>query len=147
MGQDQGYLPGREGHVGATAKDNRLFVEGFFIVIALVFPGETCRNVLATLSRFTPDFRAGPRAAYGRRSSRCWRKMRTRSLTTAFMLQRPQHSIRGIFRPQPTAAARRQRPLGCFCILPGRDETYLPALQRVISGGSDSAIHARVDRR
>ena len=24
---DQGLLPGREGHVGVTAKDNRLFVE------------------------------------------------------------------------------------------------------------------------
>ena len=27
MGQDQGYFAGREGHVGVTAKDNRLFVE------------------------------------------------------------------------------------------------------------------------
>ena len=26
MGQDQGYFAGREGHVGVTAKDNRLFV-------------------------------------------------------------------------------------------------------------------------
>ena len=27
MGSDQGDLPGREGHVGGTAADNRLFVE------------------------------------------------------------------------------------------------------------------------
>jgi hypothetical protein len=27
MGVDQDVLPGREGHVGGTAKDNRLFVE------------------------------------------------------------------------------------------------------------------------
>jgi len=27
MGQDQGCFAGREGHVGVTAKDNRLFVE------------------------------------------------------------------------------------------------------------------------
>jgi len=27
MGADQDVLPGREGHVGGTAKDNRLFVE------------------------------------------------------------------------------------------------------------------------
>ena len=27
MGSDQGFFPGREGHVGGTAADNRLFVE------------------------------------------------------------------------------------------------------------------------
>jgi transposase len=54
-------LPGREGHVGATAKDNRLFVEA----------------VLYRYRAGTPDFRAGPRAGYGRRCSRCWPRTRT----------------------------------------------------------------------
>src|SRR5260221_6213887 len=39
----------------------------FSIVIAPACLGATCRNVLATRSRFTRDFRAGRRVAYGRR--------------------------------------------------------------------------------
>jgi hypothetical protein len=35
-------LPGREGHVGVTAKDNRLFVEAVLYRIEQVFPGGTC---------------------------------------------------------------------------------------------------------
>ena len=38
-------LPGREGHVGVTAKNNRLFVEA--VLIAQAFPGGTCRNASA----------------------------------------------------------------------------------------------------
>ena len=59
-------LPGREGHVGVTAKDNRLFVEAVSIAIGPAFLGGTCRNDLVTRSRFIPDFRAGRRAGYGR---------------------------------------------------------------------------------
>ena len=67
-------LPGREGHVGVTAKDNRLFVEAVTLPLSRRHPlAGPCRNVLATRSRFTRDFRAGPRAAYGRSSLRCWR--------------------------------------------------------------------------
>ena len=39
-------LPGREGHVGVTAKDNRLFVEAFSTVIEQVLRGGICRSVL-----------------------------------------------------------------------------------------------------
>ena len=36
----EGFLPGREGHVGGTAKDNRLFVEAvlYHFFIDLIFP-------------------------------------------------------------------------------------------------------------
>ncbi|BFU90708.1 MAG: hypothetical protein NTAFB01_18950 [Nitrospira sp.] len=34
------FLPGREGHVGGTAKDNRLFIEA----VAPGLRGETCRR-------------------------------------------------------------------------------------------------------
>src|ERR1700738_1782963 len=44
----------------------------FSIVIAPACLGAPCRNVLATRSRFTRDFRAGRRVAYGKRCSRCW---------------------------------------------------------------------------
>src|SRR3979490_194410 len=49
----------------------------FSIVIAPACLGGTCRNVLAIRSRFTPDFRAGRRAAYGSRYSKCWSPTRT----------------------------------------------------------------------
>src|ERR1700691_2610329 len=82
-------LPGRAGHVGVTAKDNLQAMlasppritgcssRRYFTVIAQAYLGATCRNVLAIQSRFIRDFRAGRRAAHGRRSSKCWRPMRT----------------------------------------------------------------------
>jgi len=39
MGADQGFLPGREGHVGGNAADNRLFVEAVLYSIERGSPG------------------------------------------------------------------------------------------------------------
>jgi len=51
-------LPGRKGHVGGTAADNRLFVDAVIyrsIGIAPASPGVTCRSVTADGSRRTGD--------------------------------------------------------------------------------------------
>ena len=79
-------LPGREGHVGVTAKDNRLFVEAVLYRYRAGIPwrdlperfGETgIAEDVAGRRGFIPDFRAGRRAVRGRISSKCWRPMRT----------------------------------------------------------------------
>jgi hypothetical protein len=52
------FLPGRKGHVGGTAADNRLFVDAVIyrsIGIAPASPGVTCRSVTADGSRRTGD--------------------------------------------------------------------------------------------
>ena len=78
MGQDQGYFaPAVKAMSASLPRITRLFVEAVFTVIAQAYRGATCRNVLAIQSRFIRDFRAGRRAAHGRRSSKCWRPMRT----------------------------------------------------------------------
>jgi transposase len=41
-------LPGREGHVGVTARDNRLFVEAVLSATGQGFLGETYRNASET---------------------------------------------------------------------------------------------------
>src|SRR5580704_13910527 len=78
MGQDQGYfcLPVK----AMSASPPRITgysLRRYFTVITQAYLGATCRNVLATRSRFIRGFRAGRRVAHGRRSSKCWRPMRT----------------------------------------------------------------------
>ena len=65
-------LPGREGHVGVTAKDNRLFVEAVLYRYRASIPCAICRSASATIRRSTPGSAAGPRAAYGRGCSSTW---------------------------------------------------------------------------
>jgi transposase len=72
-------LPGREGHLGVTAKDNRLFVEAVIYRYRPASLGETCQNGLATRSRYIRASRAGPRAGCGRSYLRCWRAMQIMS--------------------------------------------------------------------
>ena len=68
-------LPGREGHVGGTAPDNRLFVEAVLLDFAPACPGAICPSALATgrssISASTDgpkrSFRAGFQA-FGQRS-------------------------------------------------------------------------------
>src|SRR3954469_17527964 len=59
-------LPGREGPVGVTAKDNRLFVEPCCIVIGPAFHGGTCPSGLAIRKRSTRGLADGRRAGFGR---------------------------------------------------------------------------------
>jgi transposase len=39
-------LPGRQGYVGVTARDNRLFVEAVLYRYRQGYPGETCQRDL-----------------------------------------------------------------------------------------------------
>lgn len=65
-------LPGREGHVGVTAKDNRRFVEAVLYRYRAGIPWRDLPERLGTGSRSTPAKRAGRRAAFGRGFSRSW---------------------------------------------------------------------------
>ena len=66
------FLPGREGHVGGNAADNRLFVEAFFLDIGRASHGVTCLRVSAT-GRSCPSVLAdGRRAAFSNAFSSCW---------------------------------------------------------------------------
>lgn len=65
-------LPGREGHVGVTAKDNRLFVEAVLYAIAQAFLGATCLSVSVIGRPSTRALAAGPRAAFGKSFSSIW---------------------------------------------------------------------------
>ena len=62
-------LPGREGYVGVTAKDNRLFVEAVLYRYRAGIPGATCRSGSAPGRRSTPASAAGRRPACGSGSS------------------------------------------------------------------------------
>ena len=61
----QDLLPGRVGHVGVTAKDNRLFVEAVLYGYRTGIPGAICQSGSAVGSRSTPASAAGPRPAWG----------------------------------------------------------------------------------
>ena len=75
----QGILPGREGHVGVTAKDNRLFVEAVLYRYRAGIPWRDLPERFGDRSRSIRGFPGGPRAGYGRECSRCWRPMRITS--------------------------------------------------------------------
>jgi transposase len=71
------FLPGRKGHVGGTAADNRLFVDAVIFGIARASRGVTC--VTAKGSRRTDDIDGGARAGCLPAFSRRWRPMPTTS--------------------------------------------------------------------
>ena len=58
-------LPGREGSVGVTASDNRLFVERCSTVIARGCHGAICRSGSVTVFRYTGGSAVGPKAVSG----------------------------------------------------------------------------------
>jgi hypothetical protein len=66
-------LPGREGHVGGTAEDNRLFVEAFFTDFERGVPGVICRSVSDTGKRFINALVDGRKAEFSSVFSSCWR--------------------------------------------------------------------------
>ena len=69
----QDLLPGREGHVGVTAKDNRLFVEAVLYRYRAGIPWRDLPERFGDPERCTPASAAGPRAAFGRGCSSTWR--------------------------------------------------------------------------
>jgi transposase len=70
-------LPGREGHVGATARDNRLFVEAVLYRYRAGMPWRDLPERFGDPIKIHTRFRAGRRAAYGSRCSKCWPPTRT----------------------------------------------------------------------
>ena len=73
------FLPGREGHVGVTAKDNRLFVEAVLYRYRAGIPWRDLPERFGDPIKFTRGFHAGPRTVCGRSYLRCWRAMRIMS--------------------------------------------------------------------
>jgi hypothetical protein len=66
-------LPGREGHVGGTAPDNRLFVEAILYRFEPVFRGAICRRASAFGRACISVSVAGRRAGFLSGFSNCWR--------------------------------------------------------------------------
>ena len=75
----KGFLPGREGHVGGTASDNRLFVDAVLYRYRAGCRGGICRNVLAIGRVRIAAGADGLKPAFGRRFLNTWPEMPTTS--------------------------------------------------------------------
>ena len=74
------FLPGREGHVGGNAADNRLFVEAILYRYRTGIPGVTCLRVSATGRSCTSALVDGRRAAFSNAFSSCWQAITTTNI-------------------------------------------------------------------
>ena len=72
-------LPGREGHVGGTAADNRLFVEAVLFRFAPASLGAICPRALATGRSSISTSTGEPRAAFSSEFSGSWPAITTTS--------------------------------------------------------------------
>ena len=75
----QDLLPGRGGHVGRTAKDNRLFVEAVLYRYRTGIPWRDLPERFGCGVKVHTRFLAGPRLACGSGCSSTWRPMPTMS--------------------------------------------------------------------
>ena len=66
------FLPGREGHVGGTAEDNRLFVEAVLYRFRTGCPWRYLPSGLAIGKRSINVSAGGRRVGFSRASSNCW---------------------------------------------------------------------------
>ncbi len=66
------FLPGREGHVGGTAADNRLFVEAVLYRYRPAFLGAIFRSVSVIGKSFTSASAGGRRVGFLSAFSICW---------------------------------------------------------------------------
>ena len=71
------FLPGREGHVGGTAADNRLFVEAVLTDIEPAFLGAICPSVSGIGRSSTSASAGGRRAGFSSAFSSNWRAITT----------------------------------------------------------------------
>lgn len=71
----QNILPGREGSVGVTAKDNRCFVEAVLYRYRAVVHGVIYQNALEISGSFTQGILVGVKLASGSMFSNCLQKM------------------------------------------------------------------------
>jgi transposase len=70
-------LPGRQGHVGVTAKDNRLFVEAVLYRYRAGIPWRDLPERFGDPIRIHTRFSAGRQAGFGRGFSSTCLRMRT----------------------------------------------------------------------
>ena len=70
-------VPGRDGHVGVTARDNRLFVEAVLYRYRTGIPWRDLPKRFGDWKQVHTRHTAGRGAECGRRCSRCWPPMRT----------------------------------------------------------------------
>ena len=70
-------LPGREGSVGVTAADNRLFVEAVLYRYRTGMPWRDLPERFGGWKNTHRRFTAGPRAGSGKKSSSIWPPMPT----------------------------------------------------------------------
>jgi hypothetical protein len=73
-------LPGREGHVGGTAADNRLFVEAVSSGFAPAALGAICPSALATGRSSIRVSTDGPRAGFSSGLSSSWSAITTTNI-------------------------------------------------------------------
>ena len=66
------FMPGREGHVGGTAADNRLFVEAVLYRYRAGIPGATCPSASAIGRLCISVSAGGRRVAFSSAFSGCW---------------------------------------------------------------------------
>ena len=71
------FLPGREGHVGGNAADNRCSLMRCFTDIERESPGVICRRVSATGRSCINALADGRRAAFSSEFSSCWQAIPT----------------------------------------------------------------------
>ena len=71
------FLPGREGHVGGNAADNRLFIDAVLYRYRTGIPGVICRRVSATGRSCINALADGRRAAFSSDFSSCWQAIPT----------------------------------------------------------------------
>ncbi len=76
----QDILPGREGHVGGTAADNRLFVEAVLFRFRAGIPWRDLPERLATGRSSISASTDGPRAAFSSGFSGFWPATTTTSI-------------------------------------------------------------------
>ncbi|MDZ5649427.1 transposase [Nitrospirillum sp. BR 11828] len=71
------FLPGRPGHVGGTAKDNRLFVDAVLYRYRAGIPWRDLPSVLGTGRTSTAATAAGVKAAFSNAFSKPWLRITT----------------------------------------------------------------------
>lgn len=71
------FLSGREGHVGGTAADNRLFVEAVLFRYRAGVPWRDLLSASEIGKSYTSASADGPRAEFLNAFSRCWRAFTT----------------------------------------------------------------------
>ena len=74
------FLPGREGHVGGTAADNRLLIEAVLYRYRAGIPWRDLPERFGDLKMSISVSAGGQRTAFSSAFSRCWRAITTTNI-------------------------------------------------------------------